>query len=36
MTHHSILKLHQDWKDIRSVPNAVVPYWNYIGGDLVL
>ena len=35
ITPYNILKLHQDWKDIHSVPNVVVPYSNYIGGDLV-
>ena len=36
MTSDSILQPHQDWKDIRSVPNAIVPYGDYSGGDLVL
>jgi len=36
MTPHSTLQAQQDWKDIRSVPNAVVPYGDYDGGDLVL
>jgi len=36
MTPYSALQAHQDWKDIRSVPNAVVPYGYYDGGDLIL
>ncbi|RPB24193.1 hypothetical protein L211DRAFT_214426 [Terfezia boudieri ATCC MYA-4762] len=36
ITPDSILQHHQDWKDIRSLPNAVIPYGNYQGGDLVL
>lgn len=27
---------HQDWRDIKTAPNAVIPYGNYTGGDLVL
>lgn len=39
MTLESVLQPHQDWKnmkDIQSVPNAVVPYGDYDGRDLVL
>ena len=36
MTPQSILQSHQDWKDCKSAPNAVVPYGNYEGGDLML
>ncbi|RPB18298.1 hypothetical protein L211DRAFT_767917, partial [Terfezia boudieri ATCC MYA-4762] len=36
MTPNSILQHHQDWKDIHSAPNAVVPYGDYDRGDLVL
>jgi len=36
MTPYSALQAHQDWKDMRSVPNAVVPYGDYDSGDLVL
>jgi len=36
MTPHSALQAHQDWKDIHSVPNAVVLYGDYNGGELVL
>ena len=36
MTSNSILQHHQDWKDIKSAPNAVVLYGNWEGGDLVL
>jgi len=36
MTPDSILQHHQDWKDVRSAPNAVIPYGDYDGGDLVL
>ena len=36
MTSESILQAHQDWKNCKSAPNAVVPYGNYEGGDLVL
>jgi len=32
----SALQAHQDWMDICSVPNAVVPYGDYDSGDLVL
>ena len=36
MAPDSILQPHQDWKDIRTVPNAVIPYNHYDGGDVVL
>jgi len=36
MTSESILQAHQDWKDCKSAPNAVVPYRNYEEGDLIL
>ena len=36
MTPDSTLQHHQDWKDIKSAPNAVVPYGVWEGGDLVL
>jgi len=36
MTPYRTLQAHQDWKNICSVPNAVVPYRDYDGGDLIL
>lgn len=36
MTSDSILQAHQDWKDCKSAPNAVVLYGDYEGGDLIL
>jgi len=36
MTPYRTLQHHQDWNDYKSAPNAVVPYGDYQGGDLVL
>lgn len=27
---------HQDWRDVKTAPNAVIPYGTYTGGELVL
>ena len=29
------LQQDQDWKDVKSAPNAVIPYGDYDGGDLI-
>ena len=30
------LQPHQDWKDVKSPTDAVIPYGDYDGGDLIL